>query len=222
MSIDNLRNRIYKRLYRLESWFQDRATRLFAWLYRRPVESRETYETVGGDEVDAYMFSNESMLFGQHTPFGTILLNKHLLSDVSGQTETHVVQHELSHRDRNSVIRGLWWGIIFSMAVGIAYGLYGGLLVLLGVSVGALTKLFAYSAILVVTGIIVNRLEETKAELDALHALGEGDFRAAHEEISTIGERSVVGLILGVLFYPNPETTISLYNKFQQIGLYGE
>ena len=66
----------------------------------------------------------------------------------------------------------------------------------------------------------LNRAEETVADLDAIHAVGEDRFIRGYEGIKSVSEGGIIGLILRRLFYNTPESTKKLYHRLQNLGLY--
>jgi hypothetical protein len=219
LTIRGAGGRIYERIESLDDWFQDRATRLFGWAYRKPVNGPEQFEFSNGETVSVYWFSRESSLLGQVTPFNTVLLNKTILSQVSRTTKEYVMRHELSHRDRNPIFRGLWLGLILTGIIGIVAALLFVLALMTGVPLYELTELGLFSVLTVASGILANRGEETLAELEALHAVGVDDFRDARQEVESVVDSTILTRVLGKLFYPPPDQTVHLYRLLCHIGL---
>ena len=203
----------------LTEWLQDKATRAFTRFYHESVEEIEERVLENEDTVKVYWFSSDSALFGQATPFGTIILNRTRVDDLSTSTQELVLQHELSHIQRGSVARGIFYGMVFWGVLGILSALtFTGLLVA-GAPLAALTDLGAFSALSIAIFVVTNRLEETTADLHALQAAGEDDFIAGYREVSAVSDDSIGTVILRALFYTRPERTVRLHRLLRHIGV---
>lgn len=203
---------------RLAVWLQDRGTRLFSRIYHAPVE-RTTEVVAYGDSIKAYVFSDNSPMFGQNTPFNTVLLNNQLLSQLSETAKQVVIHHEASHQRRGPFFRGVWGGMVIIGVIGIVGLLMSALYWALGVPLNAVMVIGGVSLLFLGLGIVTNRVEETLADLQTLHQLGEDAFLRGYQEIDSVAEETLLTRVLGALFYTHPRNTVRLYRALRGIGI---
>lgn len=212
-------DRIRRGSEQVESWINDKATRAFAWLARKPVEDTGEFELSNGDTVDVYWFSKDSPVFGQATPVETILLNKPRFENLSHSGQELVICHEMGHTVRRPTLRGVFWGMVVIGAIGI-YALAGaGLLLSLGTEPGAVAGLVSAGSLGTFGFLLTNRVEETAADLHAVRAIGEQDFRKAHREIEQVDdyEPSLFIKIWTAISYTRPENVIRLNRLLKRL-----
>jgi len=68
--------------------------------------------------------------------------------------------------------------------------------------------------------VVANRVEETMADLRAVHYLREDTFLEAYNEINSGGRSSYLDTALRTLFYTRSKTTVSLYRYLRVRGLF--
>ncbi|MBB6645222.1 hypothetical protein [Halobellus ruber] len=197
-------------------------TRAFAWLVRTPIEERGSVELTSGEEMGVYWFSDESAKLGQNVPFAdTIILNRQMFERLPPESKEVVIEHERSHQQRDPLIRGPWLGLVPSgFAVGPVSLFYAGLGAALGAQTSAVAEAAYFGATLTFVAWVLNRGEETVADLDTLHAVGEERFIHGYEAIKSDSEGGIIDSILRRLFYNSPESTRKLYHRLQTFGLY--
>jgi len=200
---------------RVEEWVVDKSTRLFARLTRSRIEGTATYTPSDRDPIEIYRFTEDSAFLGQTTPVDTILLNTKYLDKLSEQAVELIIQHELGHSDRNAIVRGIFWGLVFNGAAGIASLLMTGLTVTLGNTPAALVQTVLVSSSGTLLFLVANRLEETWADLHALRVLGEDDFLEGYEEISEVadGGNSLPARIWTAVAYTDPVNVVRVNNS---------
>ena len=201
---------------------KDGYTRLFARLTGTPIEERRSVELSSGEEMEVYWFSDDSAKFGQNVPFAdTIIINRRMFDELPPESKQVVIEHERSHQQRDPLIRGPWLGLVLSgFAVGLVSLLYAGFGAALGAQTSAVAEAAYFGGTLTFVAWGLNRAEETVADLDAIHAVGEDRFIRGYEGIESVGEGGIIALILARLFYNSPESTKKLYRRLQNIGFY--
>ncbi|MFA1610145.1 hypothetical protein [Halobellus rubicundus] len=201
---------------------KDGYVRLFARLAGTPIEKQGSVELSSGEEIEIYWFSDDSAKFGQNVPFAdTIILNRGMFDELPPESKEVVIEHERSHQQRDPLIRGPWLGLVLSgFAVGLVLLFYAGLGVALGAQPSAVAEAAYFGATLTFVAWGLNRAEETVADLDAIHAVGEDRFIRGYEAINSLSEGGIIALILARLFYNSPESTKKLYRRLQTLGFY--
>lgn len=206
-------------LRRFESWLQDRLTRGFVWLNYSSVDRTDEFSLSDTHSEEVYLFSCEKQVIGQNTPFQSIIINERYYSQLSQSSQECVLRHELSHRDRSWLARSLFWAMITTGAVGV-FGIVISLaLLLVGTPLLELVEPTGMSLLFIAVGVITNRLEETTADLQALHVVGEEDFLNTYNEVASVTERTLTGKVFGTLFYTQPERTVCLYRFLRRFGI---
>jgi hypothetical protein len=173
-----------KELYeRFEEWVIDRGTRLFARLYWSGVEDTSEFTLSDGEVVDVYLSSKASPILGQTSFFNTIILNRRYFGRLTPQTQELIVRHELSHARRQPAFRGVFWGMLVTAGIGILALFRAGIWLVFGQPIGAVAGLGGYGTACLGSFLMVNRIEETTADYQALQALGEDAFIDGYREI---------------------------------------
>lgn len=206
----------------LEERLEDGYTRLFARLTGAPIEERGLVELSSGEKIEVYWFSDDSAKFGQNVPFAdTIILNREQFDRLPSEATETVIQHERSHQQRDPLIRGVWLGLVLSgFSVGLVSLFYAGLGATLGAQTSAVTEAAYFGATLTFVAWGLNRAEETVADLDAIHAVGEDRFIRGYEAIKLTSDGGVIASIQRRLFYNSPEATKKLYHSLRNLGIY--
>jgi len=185
--------------------------------YSLPLSGPDEYQLSTGEEITVYRFSDDSPVFAQNTLFNTIILNEDCLSDLSEEARELVIQHELGHNRRSPIFRGVWLGLLLSSAL-ILYFILD--LLLAGFSLEAMSSLGALLIVVSASFVVANRVEETMADLRAVHYLREDTFLEAYNEINSGGRSSYLDTALRTLFYTRSKTTVSLYRYLRVRGLF--
>jgi Zn-dependent protease with chaperone function len=129
-------------------------------------------------------------------PFGTIILNESRVENLSQTARELVISHEVSHRDRNAVWKGAFLGSIVWFAVGV---LVLALSVILLLSGASLTGPIGAALLLMASFVVIVRAEETIADLQALRAMGEGQFVSGYKEIGEVSSGSRLDSVMRTL-----------------------
>lgn len=193
-------------------------TRLFIRILKRS-KFEETRELSLLDEpTTVYVFRKSGSIFAQCTPFGTIIWNAENTEQLSHDGRRFVLTHELSHKKRNSVYKGITYGVLlsFAMAGGTFLSSLG--LLLLGLSLSSVAPLAILTAATLLILCILLRIEETKADYDTLNELGEQDFRTAYNEVLDSGSTSLISSLVRKVMYSSPEQTIRLQQFLQKVS----
>jgi len=201
---------------------EDEYTRLFARLTGSPIEKRGLVELSSDEEIEVYWFSDDSTKFGQNVPFAdTIILNREQFDRLPSEATETVIEHERSHQQRDPLIRGVWLGLVLSgFSVGLVSLFYAGVGAALGAQTLAVTEAAYFGATLTFVAWGSNRAEETVADLDAIHAVGEDRFIRGYEAIKSTSDGGVIASIQRRLFYNSPEATKKLYRNLRNLGIY--
>jgi hypothetical protein len=199
---------------------KDGYTRLFARLTGTPIEERGSVELTSGEEMEVYWF-DDSAKFGQNILFAdTVILNRRI-QDLPSESKQVVIEHERSHQQREPLVRGVWSGLVLSgFPVGLVSLLYAGLGAAFGAPSSVVAEAAYFGATLTFIAWVLNRAEETVADLYAIHAVGDERFIRGYEEIESVSEGGIIDSILGRLFYNSPESTKKLYYRLQNLGIY--
>lgn len=219
------KQRLEKRVQQFKDWVVDRGTRAFARVFRSAVEDTGEFILPDEESVDVYWFSSESVMLGQVTVFNTILLNRWYFDRLTPEAQNVIVRHELGHANRRPELRVAFFGMVWIAAVGI-YALAGaGLLLAFDQPLSTVTSIGGYGAGCVSSFLLVNRIEETTADLQALRALGEDAFIEGHQDISDLVDDmddvdpSFVTRTWQRLCYPRPETVVRLNRLLERVGI---
>lgn len=216
--------RLTELVQRGEDRLQTAATYGFAKLSRLDIEDTGEFELSNGESVPVHWFSKESSLAGKMTPVGTVLLNRSYFDKLSPDAKELVVQHELGHARRSAVMRGVFWGMVVTGALGIYYLLGAIGFLALGASPTAVGGLAVVGGFGTAAFLLTNRLEETAADLYALRVLGEDAFIDRYEEMSDVINHnpSVFMRALRFISYTDPETVVRLNRKLGWLPVGGE
>ncbi|WP_256544828.1 M48 family metalloprotease [Halobellus inordinatus] len=201
---------------------RDGYTRLFARLTGTPIEERGSVELSSGEEMEVYWFSDDSAKFGQNVLFAdAIIINRRLFDELPPESKQVVIEHERSHQQREPLIRGAWLGLVLSgFSVGLVSLFYAGLGAALGAQTSAVAEAAYFGSTLTFVAWGLNRAEETVADLDAIHAVGEDRFIRGYEAIKSASDSGVIAAIQRRLFYNSPEATKRLYHSLHNLGFY--
>ncbi len=213
---------LLERISATEEWMVDKATRVFARLARTRVHGIIEYDPIDRAPIKAYQYSEDSGFLGQATPVDTLLLNTTYFDRLSNRSQELVVQHELGHTDRSSVVRGIFWAVVLLGAGGIVLLLWAATLLLIGIAPGRLVDMAATGLAGTLLFFAVNRLEETWADLHALRVLGENEFLAGYDEIAEVTDHnpSKFSRIWKALCYTSPENVVKLNTALNRIRDY--
>jgi len=193
---------------------------LLTWLFirvlkRSKLEGTEEL-TLLNEPVKIYTFRKSSDIYAQATPFGTIIWNKTRTEELSTEGQRFVLHHELSHKNRNGIYKGLLYGMAVSGAGGIVILMYSGIFFLLGSSFAELAEPVTTGFLMTVAFAALFRIEETWADYDAVCELGEEKFKSAYDEIGSDHEPTMRSRIIRKLFYTHPDRTVRLYQFLQE------
>jgi len=171
------------------------------------------------EPITVFVFESNSPIFAQATPFSTILWNDTRIEGLSNQAKEFILRHERSHRDRNSVYKGLLYGMAVWCASGIVLLLFAGLFLVLGTSLSSLQLPLAVAVVLIIPFFILFRVEETVADYHVIQELGEEDFIEAYAEVAANSDNSLTAQIFTRFLYTKPEDTIRLYHALQNSSI---
>lgn len=196
-------------------------TRLWVWFYYRSAIERDTVQT-WSEEQEVYRFSSDSDLRGQAIPFiGTIILNEQKLAGCSDDELKFVLEHEIGHKLRNPIVRGLIYGLVlFWIPLGIwllVKALGYSLLIPFGLSIIPVAKLAGGALLMIGAGIVAWRSEEILADFHVLKYVTYEEYLSIYDEVRDDEERTVMSTILLKLVYTKPETIVRLHQTFEQI-----
>jgi Zn-dependent protease with chaperone function len=203
-------------LEKARRWVQAVLTWLFVRLLKRSKLEGTEELTLLDDPVTVYTFRKDSDIYAQATPFGTIIWNKTRTEELSTDGKRFVLHHELSHKNRNSIYKGLLYGMAVSGAGGIVILFYSGIFFFLGSSLAELAEPATTGLVMTVAFATLFRIEETWADYDAICELGEEKFRSAYDEIGGDHEPAIRSRIFRRLFYTHPDQTVQLYQHLHQ------
>ena len=202
----------------ITTWIQAFLTRWFIRLFKRskPEEAEEL--SLLDEPTTVYPFRSDGALFGQATPFGTIIWNKTRTEKLSRKAKRLVLRHECSHRDRNPIYKGVFFGMAASFAAGCLLLLFVIEALLLGASPFDLVTHTAVAFGMMGAFLVLFRIEETIADYHAICELGEEGFIDAYEEIALVSDDSLRNRIIGKVLYTHPEDTVRIYRLRQRFA----
>lgn len=205
---------------RLRRWLSDKATECFVRIYHSSYNGPDQFKLSDGESIRIHWFSAEKPLLGQNVPFiNSIILNREYLDDVSKDAMRRVVRHEISHQRRNSIFRGFWLGVSFLAIFGLFLLVDLIPLVVQGVSLTALAPLIVIGAVPIVAFVLLNRVEETLADLHVVMSMGEERFLRACEETASLGEGTRVSKFMKTVMYTEPAHTVAIYRRLSGLGI---
>ncbi|UPV72725.1 M48 family metalloprotease [Halorussus limi] len=200
------------------AWIQAFLTQSFIRLFKRSKPEEKEELSLLDEPTTVYPFRSDRALFGQATPFDTIIWNKTRTEKLSKKAKRLVLHHECSHRDRNPIYKGVFLGMAVSFAAGCLLLLKAVLALLLGASLHNLMQPTAVAFTMMGTFLVLFRIEETIADYHALCELGEEGFIDAYEEIALMSDNSLRNQIMGKLLYTHPEDTVRIYRLRQRFA----
>lgn len=204
---------------RWEQPILDVLTRLWVWFYYRSTIERQTVRSWSGEQ-EVYWFSSEANLRGQTIPIGTIILNEQKLSGCSDEELRYVVEHEVGHTVRNSVGRGLFYGLVlFWIPLGgllLVKALGYSLLIPFGLPFEPVLQSVGVSLFMIGSGFAAIRVEEILADFHVLNYVSYKDYLAAYNEMEDGEERTLLSNIHQKLIYTRPETIVRLHRAFER------
>lgn len=194
---------------RIKQWLLDKATLLFLLVFYRTTTVERKQLKLLDEPVCVYEFESESDAFAQVTHFNTIIWNRQKVNSLSKSAKRLVLRHEMSHRDRNPVFKGIFYGTTLWLVLG-AILTVGGItsIAMGGYSSG--TTLVGTGMLLMIVFGVCYRADETLADYHTLKELGESEFIFAYAELSGQSDNSFITKLIRTLFYTNPKNTIAL------------
>lgn len=202
---------------RLVTWIQALLTRGFIRVFRRSTPEGMKRVSFLDEEIVVYTYSSDSDIFAQTMLWGTIIWNNKKMEALSPLAKELVLIHESSHRDRNSVFKGVFLGFAILCAVGITSLLGVGWFILLGVPPVQLAPAVGMAAMMILGFLLMFRLDEAIADLHVVRELGEERFLKAYDEVFDTGRSTLTGWVMGKLIYTKPEHTIRFYRASKRL-----
>lgn len=186
-------------------------TRLYARFRYGGVESVETLSARSG-EYTVHTVASDSAYIGQKTPGAeTIIINKTQFDHLPELSAERVVEHEVGHRKRHPVLRGLLWGSVILTAVGVVgLSLLLGAFALLDVPIMPNIDLIVFLVGMVALGPTAMRLDEFGAELHVLKHMSEQEYLEAVERMPEMEDDSRIASLLATIIYPNPDRVVQV------------
>lgn len=180
----------------------------------------EDFHFSNGEIMDlAYFSDSDSLTIGQKIPFtGSIVVNKPIFSNLSKETQEYILYHELSHLNRTSIARGIFWGLILFATIILGYNLTDWLKLAIGLPFNPVA-LFTETFLMVLVIIITYRVEETTAEIQALRKVGETVYFNAQQELNNSRRPSFVGRLQRFIGYPNPKSVVKIESFLKKLGI---
>lgn len=163
------------------------------------------------EPITVYKIRSDGSLFGQTTPFGTIIWNKTRMEGLSKLGQRLVLRHECSHRDRNAVFKGVFLGTTVAFAAGLKLLLTGALALFFGASLTALVPPMLVALGMMGVFLVLFRVEETIADYHALCELGEHKFLEAYHEVEAVSDDSFHNRLVRMILYSHPSDIVRLY-----------
>lgn len=198
-----------------ERW-KERLTKYFIeFIKRGEYEGKESFEAAG-ESVEVHSFKSNGSLFGQCTPFGTIILNESRVENLSQTARELVISHEVSHRDRNAIWKGTFLGSTVWFAVGFLVLILCVILLLGGASLTGLTGPIGAALLLMASFVVIVRAEETIADLQALRSVGKEQFVSGYKEIGEASSGTRRDLVMRKLLYTHPKHTVALHRFLEK------
>lgn len=185
--------------------------------------SREEYYQAKGEKRRVFWVNAENWPFsGQCTPFGTILLNEHRLSDAPDDIVDYVFLHEVGHTKLPTVLSLtsilIRFPLLILAMIGIPtiVGRWLGF-ILTAPALGPFTR-FSVATIITILLILVPMitiwwLDEGHAELFVVSKLGVNEYRNRHNIINEYADRGFLARLIRLVLYPNPEHVIFVANR---------
>lgn len=205
--------------HRIATWL----TRAYVRTIDRSGVSQEEVYRVQSEEKKVFWVNTDDWpMIGQCTPFGTILLNEHKLTDVPEEMVDYVFLHEIGHSKAPTllslgsiIIRA---PLFFLALLGIPTLLIRWLIYAAsGPTLGQLATLSAAFAIvalaLLVPLVAIWWLDEGYAELFVVSKIGEDEYLRRHEQMDEHADRGVFARAFRWLFYPRPSLIVRIANR---------
>jgi hypothetical protein len=154
--------------------------------------------------------ASDSAYIGQKTPGAeTIIINNTQFEQLPELSAERVIEHEVGHRKRHSVLRGLLWGSVIVMAIGIvALALLLVSFTLPNVPIMPNLDVAAVLVGMIASGPVAVRLDEFGAELHVLEHMTEQEYRKAIELMPEGEDESWIVSTLASIVYPNPNRVV--------------
>lgn len=205
-------------LQRLEELIADGFTRIFVRVYYGSEVRKDIVESYSGEQ-DVYWMASSTDALGQTTPIGTIILNEEQLADSSEAEVMQVLEHEVGHRDRMPLARGVFWGCVLLAAMGIYFLLQAivySFFIPYGVPPGPVAQLAGVSLLFILLGWAAVRTEEIFADFHVLQYVSYEEFLSTYEEMRDTDNKSLVGKMQLLLIYTDPRTIVRLHQMFNK------
>ncbi|MDQ2074985.1 hypothetical protein RBH20_20915 [Haloarcula sp. H-GB4] len=197
-------------------WAQTLLTIGFIRYLRRGDYIEKSDISLGDRNVEVYKFCQGNGPPAQKTLWDTIIWDKSSLESITVEEQELVLEHELSHRDRNPVYKGIFIGALLMLAPGLFILLYSPLHLLNGAPLTELVDSVVAGFSIVAGFVLIWRIEEMWADYDAICALGEDKFMTAYRRFKTGSDASMAHKILEKVVYTKPENTRRLYRRLHQ------
>lgn len=197
---------------RLAEWYRKWWTRVYARIRYGGVKSVETVSARSGEHT-IHSVASDSAYIGQKTPGAeTIIINNTQFEQLSELSAERVIEHEVGHRKRHPVLRGLLWGSVIVMAIGIvALALLLVSFSLLDVPIVPNLDVAAVLVGIIILGPVAVRLDEFGAELHVLEHMTEDEYRKAIELMPEGENVSWIASTLASIVYPNPDRVVQAH-----------
>ncbi|WP_436348754.1 M48 family metalloprotease [Natronorubrum sp. FCH18a] len=205
----------------LDKWIvriQTALTRAFVRVLKRSTVKDIKEATYLDESTTIYTFRSDGALFAQVTPFSTIIWNENRTEQLSEKGRQFVLRHECSHRDRNPIYKGALYGMSLTFAGGLFALVTSLLLLLFGANPLDEMVLFGVATCMMVSFVILLRLEETIADYYTIRDLGEEHFLKGYDEISTAGDDSLRARTIRKILYTHPNDTVRIYRFLKQFS----
>lgn len=200
------------------AWIQAHLTRGFIRVCRRSTPEGTKQVSFLDEEIEVYTYSSDSDIFAQTMLWGTIIWNNTKMEALSPLAKELVLIHEASHRDRNSVFKGVFLGFAILCAIGITSLLGVGWLILQGAQPLQLASTVGVAAMMILVFLLMFRLDEAIADFHVVRELGEEQFLKAYNEVFDTGRTTLTGWVMGKLIYTKPEHTIRFYRASKRLS----
>lgn len=168
--------------------------------------------------VKVYEFNKEGVVPAQTTAFNTIVWNDAIMETQSEEVKRLALYHERSHQDRNPVYKGILWGSVILAATGAAFSLLSlGYSLVFGISLSNFGPVLGQSGIFIGVFALLFRIEETKADYDALCEMGEERFKEAYRAFAYDDGPSILSSLFGQILYTDPKHVIQIRGAIQSL-----
>ena len=207
-------------------------TNLLHWLTRQYGRMRggivdKTEYSASGITRTVFWYDQETRRAGNFSPFGTILMNRHLPKGIPEAFRDYIFLHEVGHDDLNPVLRLLYWPVIlFAFSLALAGVIVFpaqliratqwasdpvSLLLFLGTAV-------LVSAVACIPFIALSWTDEAYAELYAISHLGQDRYDEIRTHIRETRSPSTLRKLRHYIQYP-PKSVVLWIAEWRSIGV---